>query len=96
MKNCVVPENIHTPSPYGGPLPEFPNQGVLVRPPPRNFRNFPTWLGTPRERIVTSKMLLHYTIMQRLIVSAIKRENILLFMLVQCLIISILPCKGRY
>ena len=31
------------------PLPlEFPFHGVLVRfPAPWNFRNFPTWLGTP-------------------------------------------------
>ena len=41
-----------------------------------------------------SKMLLPYAIMQKLIVFVMKREKILLFMLVQCLIISILPCQG--
>ena len=48
-KDCVVPENIHTPRPlHGGhyccrppnPL-EFPFQGMFVRP------RIPTWLGTP-------------------------------------------------
>lgn len=38
--------------------------------------------------------MLHYTIVQKLIVSVIKRENILLFMQIEFLIISFLPCNG--
>ena len=76
-------QKISIPPPHGGhfsfrpPTPlEFPFQGVLIRPPaPENLRAFPAWLGTPLERIVTSKMLLRYTIMRKLIVSAIKREK---------------------
>ena len=50
-----------------------------------------TW----KEYFTMSKMLWCYTIMQKLIfVSAIKREKILLFMVVHCLIISILHYKG--
>ena len=59
----VVPENIHTPSPW-------------------NFRNFLTWLGIPWKLIVTSKILLPYIIMRKLIVCNKEAEKIIFFMLV--------------
>ena len=34
-------------------------------PPPMEF---PTWFGTPLQRLCLSKMLLHYTIMRKMIV----------------------------
>ena len=42
----------------------FRPQGVLVIPPfptPCNFRNFPTWLGTPWKEYFRQKMPFHYT-----------------------------------
>ena len=39
-----------------------------------------TRIGAPLEKIFTSTIMWHYTIMQELIVSAIKREKILLYM----------------
>ena len=74
---------------YPYPPPPTPHGGHFSFRPltPWNFRNFPTWLGTPAENSYTSKMLLRYTVMRKLIVFAIRREKILLFMLVECLII---------
>ena len=72
---CVVPENIHTPPPsprrallFWTPTPlGFPFRGVLIQLTGRH----------PLENIFTSKiMLLHCTVMRKLIVSAIKREKI--------------------
>ena len=76
-------QKISIPPPHGGhfsfrPRPpwNFHFRGCLSDPPAsENLRTIPTWLGTPLERIVTSKMLLRYTIMRKLIVSAIKREK---------------------
>ena len=72
----VVPENIHTPSPW-------------------NFRNFLTWLGTPWKLIVTSKILLPYTIMRKLIVCDKEPEkNFFFHVSTVSNKLSILPFKG--
>ena len=46
------------------------------------------------EKIFLSKMPLHYSFMQNIIVSAINREKNLFFMLIQSQIISIFPCRS--
>ena len=65
--NCVLPKNIYTPPPpKGGHFcfrPLIPwnlhSRGCLSYPPPPapcNFRNFPTWLGTPWKEYFRQKM----------------------------------------
>ena len=66
--DCVVQENIHIPSlpppptegtfalnlhPHGVPIPRC----ACYTPTPQNFRDFPSWLGTPCKNTVA---LYHY------------------------------------
>ena len=94
---CVVPKISIPPPP---PLPRralfsTPPEGVWHTPSPNpwNFRNFPTWLGTPWKDISVKNAVAKYFI-RKIIVSAIKREKIFFLMLIQCQMISILPCRG--
>ena len=89
-------KNIHTPPPLPRrALFSTPPEGVWHTPSPNpwNFRNFPTWLGTPWKDISVKNAVAKY-FMRKIIVSAIKREKIFFLMLIQCQMISILPCRG--
>ena len=91
------PENIlisSSPPPYGGHfyfrsppnLWNFHSRGCLSNPVySLEFPWFSILVGSPLGRMFSFKMLLHYTIMRNLIVSAIKWEKIFLFMLIQSL-----------
>ena len=83
--DCVVPKNIHT-SPTEGTFDLDPHHpgisipgGACHIPPPLEFPLFSTLVWYPLERIFPSKMPLHHTFMQRLIVSAIKGEKYFIY-----------------
>ena len=89
IRQRVVPKNIHIPygghfcfSPFPTPTPFSGNSipgGTCQTPHPWNFGTFPTWLGFSWNEELRQKLLLHYTIMRKSIVSAIKREKKILY-----------------
>ena len=80
-ENCVVPKTIHTP--HGGDF--------SFRPPTPGISVIFQLDQAPPERTVTSIMLLRFTIYAK--VNCFCEKKILLFMLIQCVIISNLPWK---
>ena len=95
-KNIYTPPPTPTEGTFVLGSPPAPPGGVWHSPSPNpwNFRNFPTWLDTPWKDISVKNAVAKY-FMRKIIVSAIKREKIFLFMLIHCQMISILPCSGH-
>ena len=83
-ENCVFPKTIQTP--HGGDF--------SFRPPTPGFSVIFQLDQAPPERTVTSIMLLRFTIYTK--VYCFCEKKILLFMLIQCVIISNLPWKRLF
>ena len=64
---------------------EFPFQGVACHssPSPSGISVIIQFGWVPSERILVSNMLVHYTIMRKIMLTAIKLEQIFSFMLIR-------------